>query len=124
MPIPSYPAEAAEHLDSPITVEAGQQFSFRRPNQVSEQDWECIKRGELGLWLFGYIDYRAGFGDLYRQGFCFNYQPPTAAFSPPSHGRVATMGPRAYTYVKARDASPRGSVEHGEAGVRENFIHH
>lgn len=122
-PIPSYPVEATEHFDSPITVNAGQQISIRRPNRVSEQNWERIKRGEDGLWLFGYINYRTQSGALYRQGFCFNYQPPTAAFSSPSNGRVAMMGPRAYTYVRAQEAYPRESIERGETNSGENLVH-
>jgi hypothetical protein len=121
LPTPSYPADAVE--SAAMTVAAGQQFSIKRPNPVSEQDWERIKRGEAGLWLFGYIDYHAGSGAPYRQGFCFNYQPPTATYSPPNTGRVVATGPRAYTYVMARDDYPRGPLERGEAGARENLVH-
>ncbi len=89
-----------ERLAAPLTVEARQQFSIERPNNVAEPDWERIQRGEAALWLYGYFDYRDAQQTLRRQGFCFAYLPPAAAAIPPGNGRAASAGPPAYTYSR------------------------
>jgi len=121
---PHYPAEAVERLEHPVSVEAGQPFSIKRPNRVSAQDWERIQRGEAALWLYGYFDYRDAHQTLRRQGFCYAYLPsPSAASFPPGNGRVTTMmGPRAYNYVTAlgRDAYPKEALDLAGVELREH----
>ena len=122
--IPNYPAEAVERLEHPVSVEAGQPFSIKRPNRVSAQDWERIQRGDAALWLYGYFDYRDANQTLRRQGFCYAYLPsPATASFPPGNGRVTTMmGPRAYNYVTAlgRDAYPREALDLAGVELREH----
>jgi hypothetical protein len=121
---PNYPAEAVERLEHPVSVEAGQPFSIKRPNRVSAQDWERIQLGEAALWLYGYFDYRDANQTLRRQGFCYAYLPsPSAASFPPGNGRVTTMmGPRAYNYVTAlgRDAYPKEALDLAGVELREH----